>query len=94
LPRGAAGAQLLVVGARPRRERLSGVDALTSSELRIARLAAEGRSNPQIAQALFVTRKTVETHLSNAYAKLDVAGRAGLASALASTDTQRDPDPR
>ena len=46
-------------------------------------MAAEGLSNPEIAQALFVTRKTVEMHLSNAYRKLDVAGREELSSALA-----------
>lgn len=81
-----AGEELRAAGARPRRIALSGVDALTASELRIARLAAEGRSNPEIAQHLFVSLKTVETHLSHAYAKLGVTGhgaRAGLARALA-----------
>ena len=45
-------------------------------------MAAEGMSNPQIAQALFVTRKTVETHLSHAYRKLDIGSRAELPAAL------------
>jgi DNA-binding NarL/FixJ family response regulator len=45
-------------------------------------MAAEGLSNPEIAQSLFVTTKTVEAHLSNAYRKLDIAGRAELARAL------------
>jgi DNA-binding CsgD family transcriptional regulator len=49
--------------ARPRRERLSGVEALTASELRVAKLAADGHTNRGIAQALFVTTKTVEMHL-------------------------------
>ena len=52
------------------------------SELRVAELAAEGRSNPEIAQTLYVTRKTVETHLGHVYRKLDVAGRGDLARAL------------
>ena len=60
-----------------------GVEQLTVSERRVAELAAEGMSNPEIAQALFVTRKTVETHLSRVYRKLDVSGRGRLARALA-----------
>jgi DNA-binding NarL/FixJ family response regulator len=63
----------------------TGVDALTASELRVARLAAEGRSNPEVAQELFVSLKTVETHLSHAYAKLRLSGpgaRRQLAAAL------------
>ena len=58
------------------------VDALTASERRVARTAAEGMSNKQIAQALFVTVKTVETHLYRTYQKLDVSSRAQLAQAL------------
>ena len=49
----------------------------------MAELAAEGLSNPEIAQALFVTRKTVETHLGHVYRKLGITGRARLAAALA-----------
>jgi DNA-binding CsgD family transcriptional regulator len=74
--------ELLATGARPRTPELSGAGALTPSERRVAAMAAEGRSNPEIAQALFVTRKTVEMHLSNAYRKLGVAGREELAGAL------------
>jgi len=55
---------------------------LTVSERRVAVLAAQGRSNPEIAQALFVTRKTVETHLGHVYRKLDISGRGELAGAL------------
>ncbi|MGA2011941.1 MAG: AAA family ATPase [Solirubrobacteraceae bacterium] len=73
---------LVAVGARPRRERISGADALTASEVRVARMAAEGMSNPQIAQALFVTRRTVKTHLTSVYRKLDIARRDHLADAL------------
>ena len=63
---------------------------LTVSERRVAELAAQGRSNPQIAQALFVTRKTVETHLGRVYSKLGIAGRAQLAAALAQVRTPED----
>jgi DNA-binding CsgD family transcriptional regulator len=61
---------------------LSGPDSLTPSELRVARLAAEGRSNPEIAHQLFLTRRTVETHLTHAYQKLEIASRGELAAAL------------
>jgi DNA-binding CsgD family transcriptional regulator len=57
-------------------------DELTPSELRIAELAAGGLSNPEIAQRLFVTIKTVEMHLSNAYRKLDIRSRHQLPGAL------------
>jgi DNA-binding CsgD family transcriptional regulator len=43
-------------------------------------MAAEGTSNAEIAQSLFVTVKTVEMHLTHAYRKLDINGRAGLAA--------------
>jgi len=77
-----AEAELQATGARPRRVRLSGADALTPSERRVAELAAAGRSNPEIAQLLFVTRRTVETHLTSAYRKLDVSSREQLAFVL------------
>ena len=57
--------------------------SLTPSEHRVTDLAAQGMSNKQIAQALFVTLRTVEMHLSNAYGKLEIAGRRDLAAALA-----------
>ena len=59
-----------------------GVEQLTASERRVAELAAQGQSNPEIAQALFVTRKTVETHLGRVYRKLGISGRAALGRAL------------
>jgi DNA-binding CsgD family transcriptional regulator len=71
------------LGDRPRRFVRSGVDELTASERRVARLAADGRTNREIAQELFVTPKTVENHLRHAYAKLGVAGRRELAGVLA-----------
>ena len=75
--------ELRVAGARPRRVRLSGRESLTPSERRVALLAAEGLSNPLIAQRLFVTRRTVETHLTHAYSKLDIATRDELAGVMA-----------
>ena len=75
--------ELVAAGARPRRHVLSGVEALTPSELRIARMAAERRSNREIAQALFVTARTVETHLTHAYQKLGISSRDELPDALA-----------
>ncbi|MFN2616726.1 MAG: LuxR C-terminal-related transcriptional regulator, partial [Thermoleophilaceae bacterium] len=74
--------ELRAAGGRPRRPRISGVQALTASERRIAAMAAKGLSNPEIAQALFVTKKTVEAHLSSAYRKLDIQSRAQLSAAL------------
>lgn len=78
--------ELRVAGGKPRRLRLSGVDALTASELRVAQLAAEGRSNRGIAQTLFITTKTVETHLYHVFAKLGVESRGALRTALVDTD--------
>jgi DNA-binding CsgD family transcriptional regulator len=74
--------ELAASGARPRSAVLTGVDSLTPSELRIARLAADGLTNREIAQQLFVTTKTVETHLRHAYRKLDVDRRQRLPDAL------------
>ena len=76
--------ELYAAGARPRTAALSGAGALTASERRVAALAAEGASNRDIAQALFVTPKTVEVHLSNAYRKLGIRSRRELAGALVS----------
>ena len=72
----------MATGARPRRPVRTGVDALTPSELRVARMAAEGMTNREIAQALFVTLRTVQVHLGRAYQKLDIASRGELAEAL------------
>ncbi len=77
--------ELRATGAKPRRIARSGVDALTASELRVGLLAARGGSNSEIAQELYVTLKTVETHLAHAYAKLGLSGqgaRKRLAEAL------------
>ena len=74
--------ELVASGARPRRKALSGPEALTPAEFRTARMAAEGLTNRQIAQALFVSTKTIETQLSQAYLKLDIHSRGELARAL------------
>jgi DNA-binding NarL/FixJ family response regulator len=74
--------ELLASGARPRRRPVSGVDSLTPSELRVATMAADGMSNREIAQDLFVSLKTVEMHLSRGYRKLDVSSRSELPRAL------------
>jgi DNA-binding CsgD family transcriptional regulator len=74
--------ELRASGARPRRRAISGVDALTPSELRVAALAATGQTNRAIAQQLFVTQATVETHLTRVYRKLDLGGRGDLTGAL------------
>jgi DNA-binding CsgD family transcriptional regulator len=77
--------ELRAAGARPRRPVASGVDALTPSERRVADLAAEGMANKEIAQSLFVTLRTVEMHLSNAYRKLEISSRRELSGALGKT---------
>ena len=77
--------ELAASGLRLRRQH-EDRDRLTPSEQRIARLAADGSTNPQIAQSLFLTIKTVEGHLSNAYRKLGIAGRGELREALARID--------
>jgi DNA-binding CsgD family transcriptional regulator len=71
----AAGQELIVSGARPRRDQLAGPEALTPSERRVAELAAAGMQNREIAQALFVTTKTVGTHLAHIYQKLGLSGQ-------------------
>jgi DNA-binding NarL/FixJ family response regulator len=78
-----ARAELRAAGGRSSDPYGSGVEQLTASEQRVAELAAQGLSNPEIAQTLFVTRKTIETHLGSVYRKLDISGRGKLAHALA-----------
>jgi DNA-binding CsgD family transcriptional regulator len=74
--------ELVAAGAKPRRDAITGRDALTASELRVARLAAEGLANREIAQGLFITTKTAKGHLSRVYHKLGITGRGQLAAAL------------
>ena len=72
--------ELRAAGGRPRRRAGVGADALTTSERRVAELAAAGASNKEIAQSLFVTLRTVEMHLSSVYAKLEIRSRHDLGS--------------
>ena len=74
--------ELFAAGGRPRRSALAGVAALTAGERRVAALAAAGHTNRQIGQTLFVTPKTVELHLSNAYRKLGIRSRHQLPADL------------
>jgi DNA-binding CsgD family transcriptional regulator len=74
--------ELQAAGSRPRRYALVGVESLTPAELRVAQLVAEGRTNREVAQALFVTPKAVEYHLANAYPKLGITSRRELPGAL------------
>jgi DNA-binding CsgD family transcriptional regulator len=74
--------ELIACGARPRSVMRVGADALTASERRVCELAASGRSNPEIAQLLFVTRATVESHLHSAYRRLGIRSRKELPAAL------------
>jgi DNA-binding CsgD family transcriptional regulator len=73
---------LIAAGARPRRLALRGAGALTASERRIAAMAADGLANREIAQALFLSEKTVEGHLGHAYRKLEITARSQLRDAL------------
>jgi DNA-binding CsgD family transcriptional regulator len=63
-----------------RRRPARGWDSLTPTELRMAACVTEGLSNPQIAERMFITRRTVTTHLTSIYRKLGVSGRAELAA--------------
>lgn len=75
--------ELHALGLRPRRTAITGIDALTPAESRVALLALHGLSNRQIAQTLFITAKTVETHLARAYRKLVITNRRQLREVLA-----------
>lgn len=70
--------ELLAAGVRPRRVAVTGVDALTPAERRVAELAAGGRSNRAIAEQLYISEKTVEGHLGKVYDKLGVRSRGQL----------------
>jgi DNA-binding NarL/FixJ family response regulator len=70
--------ELKATGARPRREWRTGLQALSPRELRVVQLAAEGRTNREIAYQLYVTLKTIEGHLARAYTKLGIERRHEL----------------
>ena len=79
-----AHAELEALGDRPRSRGHAGLDAVTPAERRVADPAARGLSNRQIAQALFLTPKTVENHLCRVYPKLGIHGRGELVEAFGS----------
>jgi DNA-binding CsgD family transcriptional regulator/Tfp pilus assembly protein PilF len=81
--------EIIVAGGRPRTPAMTGAQALTPSERRVAQMAATGLTNRQIAEDLFVTVKAVQWHLHNAYRKLDVHSRHQLIAAL--EETPREP---
>ena len=66
--------ELAATGVHLRRDRASGPEALTPAERRVAELAASGLTNREIAQTLFVSVKTIGTHLGHIYEKLDLQG--------------------
>jgi DNA-binding CsgD family transcriptional regulator len=74
--------ELVAAGARPRRDPIESRSKLTASETRVARMAAEGMTNREIAQALFLTEKTIEVHLTRSNRKLDISSRSQLPRAL------------
>ena len=74
--------ELRASGARPRRPAQHGVAALSPQERQTSRLAAEGQSNREIAESMFLTRRTVEMHLTGAYRKLGIDSREDLPAAL------------
>jgi DNA-binding CsgD family transcriptional regulator len=81
-----ARAELAAIGVRPRKTERAGADSLTPSERRVAELAATGGTNREIAQTLFVTEKTVETHLGRSFRKLDISSRRQLPDVLGGAD--------
>jgi DNA-binding CsgD family transcriptional regulator len=84
-----AGEELEITGIRVPARTGSGPDALTPSERRIAGLAADGASNREIAQALFLSIKTIEMHLGHAYRKLGIGSRRELRTALTAEQAGR-----
>jgi DNA-binding CsgD family transcriptional regulator len=78
----------------PRRRPQSGWEALTETELRVAELVATGRSNPDIAAQLFLSRRTIDTHVSHILAKLDARSRREIASLAAARATTSHDEPR
>ncbi|MFD7083047.1 LuxR C-terminal-related transcriptional regulator [Streptomyces sp. NPDC059918] len=83
-----ADARLRSLGVRrgsrsARRRAANGWEALTPAELKVALLVAQGRSNPEIASALFLSARTVQTHVSHILAKLQVRSRAAVAAQAA-----------
>jgi DNA-binding CsgD family transcriptional regulator len=64
----------------PRNRPDAGWESLTPTELTVVDLVAGGLTNPQIGERLFISRRTVQTHLAHVFAKLDMSSRAQLAA--------------
>ncbi|KOU15109.1 hypothetical protein ADK52_35595 [Streptomyces sp. WM6372] len=93
-----ADARLRSLGVRrgsrsARRRAANGWEALTPAELKVALLVAQGRSNPEIASALFLSARTVQTHVSHILAKLQVRSRAAVAAQAAARRSGPEPAP-
>jgi class 3 adenylate cyclase/DNA-binding CsgD family transcriptional regulator len=84
--------ELVASGARPRRDRaaLRGPEALTAGERRVAKLAAAGLTNREIAEQLFVTQSAVQWHLRGCFRKLGIASRSDLSTALEPPPAAKD----
>jgi DNA-binding NarL/FixJ family response regulator len=85
---GLAEKRLRALGVRTWRRGAAGDRVLTEREYEIARLIAAGASNPEIAQRLFVSRKTVERHVSNVLRKVGVRNRAELAARVSELEVE------
>jgi DNA-binding NarL/FixJ family response regulator len=79
-------ASLASAGGRPRRIEMTGIQSLTPTEKRVARLVADGLSNTEVAETLFVSVKTVKTHLTAIFRKLEVGSRVALIHRLRDED--------
>jgi DNA-binding NarL/FixJ family response regulator len=86
-----AGRELRATGETIRKRTAEAAGMLTAQELHIARLAGEGRTNPEISAQLFLSRRTVEWHLSHVFTKLGIGSRRELRAALASLGQDRRP---
>jgi DNA-binding NarL/FixJ family response regulator len=80
--------------SRPGQADGSGIASLTERELKVARLVVDRKTNPEIAAELFLSQKTVETHLRNIFHKVDVTTRADLARAVERADRALSARPR
>jgi DNA-binding NarL/FixJ family response regulator len=83
--------ELQACGEKVRKRTVETRDDLTAQEQQIARLAHDGLSNPDIGARLFLSPRTVEWHLRNVFAKLDIHSRRELSNALVGSDSQLAP---
>jgi DNA-binding CsgD family transcriptional regulator len=81
-----AGRELLATGEKVRKRRDDARNALTPQEEHIARLARDGKTNPEIGAELFISSRTVEWHLRKVFTKLGISSRKGLRAALQGRD--------